>query len=260
MVQEKIALTTLIATLAGSGCAIVGPGERGVKRTLGELSRAIHEPGPVFFNPFVTSVVTLPVRTNNVEVRLALPSKEGLTVQAEISILYRIVPESVPAILETIGEDYERAVVLTTFRSAAADVSSQHNAKDMHSNQRASIEREITDKMNGLIGARGFEVERVLLKSISLPDTLSRAIEEKLAAEQEAQRMAFVLQREQQEATRKRTEAEGIRDAQQVINQGLTELLIKWKAIEVFRELSQSPNTKVIFTDGKAPLLIPSQD
>jgi prohibitin 1 len=248
------------ALLLGAGCAIVGPGERGVKRTLGELGRVVHEPGPVFFNPFVTSLVTVPVRTRNVEVRLSLPSREGLTIEAEISILYRVLPAAVPAILETIGEDYERSVVLTTFRSAAADVSSRHNAKDMHSSERAGIERQITDTMNGLLGGRGFEVERVLLKSIALPSTLSRAIEEKLAAEQEAERMTFVLQREQQEAARRRTEAEGIRDAQQVINQGLTELLIKWRAIEVFRELSQSPNAKVIFTDGKSPLLLPAQD
>lgn len=243
--------------LLGSGCAIVGPGERGVKRTLGELGSHIFEPGPVAYNPFITSVVKVPVRTSNVEVRLALPSKEGLTIQAEISILYRLLPEAVPTILETIGEEYERSLILTTFRSAAADTSARHNAKDMHSSERSAIEQEITDKMNSLLGFRGFEIERVLLKSISLPATLSRAIEEKLSAEQEAQRMQFVLQREQQEALRKKTEAEGIRDAQQVINEGLSELLIKWRAIEAFRELANSPNTKVIFTDGKSPLLIP---
>ncbi len=251
---------TLVPTLAilaiATGCATVAPGERGVKRTLGALDDTVYPPGVVFHNFFVTSVVRLPVRTQNLEVNLPLPSREGLTVQSEISILYRIRPDAVPMVLEDIGEDYQYSVVLPTFRSAAADISARHSAKDMHSRERNEIEREITARLREELGPRGFEIERVLLKSIVLPKGLSLAIEEKLSAEQEAQRMAFVLDREKREAERRRVEATGIRDAQKIIDGGLTPMLIQYRALEAFSSLARSPNAKVIITDGKSPLLI----
>ncbi len=255
----------LLATLAftwalTSACAIVPPGERGLISSLGALSEESYPPGPVFYNPLVQEVVTVPVRTTNVEERLNLPSREGLTIEAEISILYRIRGDAVRAVMDSIGPDYERGVILTTFRSAAANIASQHNAKDMHSGQRAIIEGEITEQMNQVLRPRGFEIETVLLKSIVLPPTLARAIEAKLAAEQDAQRMQFVLQREQQEAERKVTEAKGIRDAQRIVNEGLTPMLIQYQSLETFRALASSPNAKVIVTDGKAPLLVSDDD
>jgi prohibitin 1 len=242
--------------VGSTGCAVIGPGERGLRMTLGKLEREAHAPGPVLFNPLVSTVAVVPVRTVNRELALALPSREGLTIQAEISLLYRIRPEAVTEIFESIGTDYERAVVLTAFRSAASEVSSRHNAKDMHSSERSNIETEVRDRMNAAIGARGFEVERVLLKSIVLPAGLARAIEEKLAAEQDAQRMQFVLEREQREAERRKVEAVGLRDSQRIIDEGLTPMLIQWRSVEAFRELANSRNAKVIFTVGRTPLLL----
>lgn len=207
--------------------------------------------------PFISSVVTMPTRTTKLEVNLALPSQEGLLVSAELSILYHVRPESIREILETVGRDYEQSVVLTAFRSAAANVASRHAAKDMHSGARAAIESEIATRLNESIGPRGFEVEAVLLKSIALPAGLAEAIQAKLAAEQRAEQMQFVLETERREADRRRVEAEGIRDAQRIVDQGLSPLLIQWRAIEAFRELAASPNTKVVFTDGRSPLLIP---
>lgn len=250
------AILTGIFALSLGGCATVAPGERGIKRTLGDLDTVVYPPGVVWHNFFVTTVVRLPVRTQNLEVRLNLPSREGLTVQSEISILYRIRPDAVPALLETVGESYERTLVLPTFRSAAADVSSRHNAKEMHSKERKAIEDEIATRLREELTPRGFDIERVLLKSISLPAGLSAAIEEKLAAEQEAQRMAFVLDRERREAERRVVEAEGIRDAQLIIDGGLTPMLIQYRSLEAFLALAKSPNAKVIITDGRAPLLL----
>lgn len=246
-----------VAVLMGaSGCAIVGPGERGLRSTLGRLEPEAHPPGPLPFNPFLSRVTVVPVRTVNRELGLLLPSREGLTIQAEISLMYRLRPEAVPTIFETIGGEYEKAVVLTAFRSAAAEVSSRHNAKDMHSSERANIETEIRERLNSALGPRGFEVERVLLKSIVLPAGLARAIEDKLEAEQAAQQMQFVLEREQREAERRRVEAVGIRDSQRIVNEGLTPLLIRWRAIEAFRELAASKNAKVIITNGESPLMV----
>jgi regulator of protease activity HflC (stomatin/prohibitin superfamily) len=240
-----------------AGCAVVSPGERGIRQTLGKLGDDVHRPGTVAHWPFIASVVKIPVRTTKLEMNLALPSQEGVTVDAELSVLYRVKEDSVQDILETIGADYERSVVLTSFRSAAADIASRHAAKDMHSGARAAIEAEIADELNAMIGPRGFEVEGVLLKSIRLPPTLADAVQAKLAAEQRAQQMQFVLEAERREADRRRVEAEGIRDAQRIVDQGLSPLLIQWRAIEAFRELATSSNSKVIFTDGRTPLLVP---
>lgn len=259
----KFSLTltaALIQATVVSGCAIVPPGERGLISSLGDLSKESYPPGAVPYNPFFQEVLTVPVRTMNVEVRLNLPTREGLTLEAEISILYRIRPDAVRLVAESIGPDFERSVILTTFRSAAANISSQHNAKDMHSGQRSVIEGEVTDQMNLTLRSRGFEVETVLLKSIVLPSILSRAIETKLAAEQDAQRMQFVLLREQQEAERRVTEAKGVRDAQRIVNEGLTPMLIQYQSLETFRALAASPNAKVIVTDGKAPFLLGADD
>jgi len=252
--------TVLVCVALSVGaCAIIPPGERGVRRTLGQLDDEVLSPGPAFFNPFLTTVVTVPVRTMNLEVRLPLPSKEGLTIQSEISILYRVNPLFVPKILEEVGPDYERVLILSIFRSAAATVSARHFAKDMHSGRRGEIEREISLLMNEALHPRGFEVEAVLMKSILLPERLTQAIELKLQSEQEALRMEFVLARERLEAQRRLTEAKGLRDAQQVLAEGLTPLVIQFRALEVFGALAASSNTKIIFTDGRSPLLLPPE-
>ena len=130
----------------------------------------------------------------------------------------------------------------------------------MHTGQRAEIERAIRDLMMTQLKDRGFTVEAVLLKSIALPAGLTKAIEEKLAAEQDAQRMQFVLDKERQEAQRRIIEAEGTRDAQKIINEGLTPMLIRFKTIEAFNKLSTSPNSKVIITSGDTPLMLNSGD
>lgn len=239
-----------------SSCTVVRQGEIGVKRKMGKLNDKVEEPGSVVFNPFTTKVIKLPIRTQNLEIVSNLPSKEGLNVQSIISILYRVDPNMAPMILETIGTDYEEAIISGIFRSAAADVCSRFFAKDMHTAQRALIEREIQKRMMTLLSDRGFEIEAVLLKTIQLPSGLARAVEEKLEAEQDAQRMEFLLQREQLEAKRKMVEAEGIRDAQKIISEGINPMVIQWQSIDAFKKLAESPGSKVIITDGKTPMLI----
>jgi regulator of protease activity HflC (stomatin/prohibitin superfamily) len=155
-----------------------------------------------------------------------------------------------------IGANYEEDLIVSVFRSAAADVSARFLAKDMYSAERASIEREIAAAMTRLIDQRGFIVEAVLMKSIQLPAGLARSIEQKLESEQQAQRMQFVLEQEKAEADRKRVEANGIRDAQKIIADGLSPMVIQWRTIEAFRHLATSPNSKVIVTDGRAPLML----
>lgn len=255
MKKNRLGLWGMLALLL-AGCATVRPGEVGMKQTFGRLKPYVYPQGLVGFNPFVTQIVKVPTRTVNLEVQLSLPSKDGLNIRAEISILYRIHPEQAPKVVEEIGLNYEEVVILSVFRSAAADVCSRFLAKDMYTDSRMKIEGEIRQQMQDILQVRGFDIENVLLKSIGLPAGLTRAIEEKLEAEQNAERMNFELQREELEAQRRIIEAKGIRDAQQIIEAGLTDKIIQWQSIEAFRSLANSSGAKLIITDGKAPLLI----
>lgn len=253
-ITVSIALALCLGLL--SSCTVVRQGEVGVKRTLGKIKPQPLTEGVRGFNPLTATIIKVPTRTMNIEVRVPLPSKEGLTVQSDVSILYRVDGQQAPKIVEQIGRNYEEVVILPVFRSAVADISSRYFAKDMHTGQRAEIEKAIRELMMTQLKDRGFAVESVLLKSIALPAGLTKAIEEKLEAEQDAQRMQFVLDKERQEAQRRIIEAEGIRDAQKIINEGLTPMLIQFKSIEAFNKLSTSPNSKVIITNGDTPMLL----
>lgn len=251
----KIFISFLLVTLLLSACAIVRPGEVGVKQRLGNLSDKIHTQGSVWYNPLTTKVVKTNVQVNDIELSLSLPSKEGLSVVAQISILYKIDENSVPKVIRSLGMRYE-AIISNVFRSASADVCSKYFAKDMHSGMRAEIEEAIRVKMAEILSPQGIMVSAVLMKSIQLPAGLASSIEQKLQAEQDAMRMEFVLQKEKLEAERKIIEATGTKDAQKIVSEGLTDNIIKIRSIEAFMELSKSPNSKIIITDGKVPFLV----
>ncbi len=228
------------------------------------------------------------MRTMNLAIVENLPSKEGLTIRSESSILYRVKSSAVPQILKETGMQFEEMLILPVFRSAASDVCSKYFAKDMHSAKRAEIEEEIKKRLIDVCAPKGFVIEAVLLKSITLPSGLSKSIESKLEAEQDALRMQFVLDRQKQEAQRQiidaegakeiariqaegkknatiidaeakargiEIEAEGIKRANDLISVSLTPNVLKFKQIEAFQKLSASPNTKTIITDGKTPIV-----
>jgi prohibitin 1 len=292
-------LPILLTAAFLSSCTIIRQGEVGVKRRLGKIDETFVEQGPTGYNPLTTTIIRVPTRTVNIEVRPDLPSKEGLTIRSEISILYRIKPEAAPKILQNIGLNFESEVILPVFRSASADVTARFDAKDMHSGERSQIENAIRKQMSEILEPRGFIIDNVLMKSIRLPDGLARTIEEKLQAEQDAQRMEFVKEREKRDAERRIIEAEGkkeiariqaegeknaviiqaearkrmfeieaegkanamkieadaTRRANDTINRTLTPAVLKLRQIEAFRSLSNSNNSKLIITDGKAPFL-----
>ncbi|MEM9258165.1 MAG: prohibitin family protein [Bacteroidota bacterium] len=243
-------LLLLAATLILPSCTIVREGQVGVKRTLGKYREKPIDQGVTFFNPFITAVEKVSTQTENMEVGLNLPTKEGLNIRAEISILYSLDSRKAPDVLRQIGSNYERSLILPVFRSAVADVSARYFAKDMHTGQRAIIEGAIQEQMAKNLEGRGVNIETVLVKSIQLPQNLARAIEEKLEAEQQALRMEFILQQTKQQAEQQRIQAEGTRDAQLIIAEGLTEEILRFKSIEAFLQLAQSTNAKVIVTGG----------
>ncbi len=221
---------------------------------MGKLSDKVLDQGAYFYNPFITKVVKTPVRSVNLELELNLPSKEGLNIGSKISILYRIDKQSVPSLIENIGRGYE-VIIKSVFRSASAD-SSQFMAKDMHSGKRAEIEEQIATSMASILQEKGIIIEAVLLKTIQLPKGLYSSIEQRLEAEQQALRMTFVLEQEKREAERKVIEAEGNRDAQKILSEGLTDEILKLRSIEAFLKLAQSQNAKVIITDGETPMIV----
>lgn len=256
MKGRKLLLLTALASILLTSCMVIREGEVGVKRKLGKYNDDVYTSGLRGYFPVITTIEKVSTQTNNIEVGIIIPSKEGLSIRSEISILYSILPEKAPNILRTIGPSYEQNVILPVFRSAIADVTSRFYAKDMHSGERSTIEQAIKQQMMTNLDGRGITIEAVLMKSIQLPASLATAIEAKLAAEQEAQRMEFVLQSEEREAERKKIEARGIRDAQLIIAEGLNPMILNFKSIEAFMELAKSQNAKVIITDGGMPMMI----
>ena len=284
----QFSIVFIFSMLLFSSCARIIQGEVGVKRRFGKVGKKVIPPGLVVFNPFFTRVIKVPIRTVNLEISTGLPSKEGLTIKSEISILYRIKSKDAIDVLENIGLDFEEVIILPVFRSASADVCARFMAKDMHSAERSKIEREIRDQMTTTLEARGFIIEAVLMKNITLPAGLSKAIEDKLQAEQDALRMEFILQRESKDAERRVieaegqkqisiiqaeaqkqsqtimaegekaariTEAQGIKEANELMNASLTPTVLKYKSIEAYRVLIGSNNAKVIISDGKTPII-----
>lgn len=253
--MKKLVSLSILFGFLFSSCAVIRQGEVGVVRTLGRYSDTPYTEGLRFYKPFVSNMVRVQVQTINLEVGVNLPSKEGLNINSEVSILFNVSPKETPVLLRQVGRDFENRVILPVFRSAAADISAKFYAKDMHSGQRGVIETQIRERMDSLLRDKGIVIEAVLIKSIRLPDNLARAVEEKLEAEQQSLRMQFVLEKAKQEAQVKIVEAEGIRDAQAIITEGLNPAILKFKSIEAFRELSKSPNAKVIITDGDVPMM-----
>jgi regulator of protease activity HflC (stomatin/prohibitin superfamily) len=247
-----------ISLLSLSSCTIIRPGEVGVKQRLGKLNETVVTTGNIVYNPFISKVIKASSQTKNIELSLSLPSKEGLSITSQISILYRIEPEKLPSLIKTIGLEYE-GIITNVFRSAAADVCAQYFAKDMHSGMRANIEASIRERMTSVLQPQGLTIEAVLMKSIQLPAGLANSIEQKLQAEQNAMRMEFVLQQEKLEAERVIIQAKGQRDAQKILSEGLTDQILKLRSIEATLELAKSPNGKIIIGGAHNPFLIDSE-
>ena len=263
----KIYCSLLVFLFLFSSCVVVRQDEVAIKRRQGKLiGQPISQTAKVY-NPLFATYIKVPTRIINFKVNLDIPSKEGLTIGSEMSILYRVKPSEVKNLLENVGINYEQELIAPVFRSALADVSARFMAKDMHTGNRASIESEVKDMINETLDEKGIIIEQVLMKRIVLPQSLSAAIELKLAAEQRAQQMQFVLETERLENERKLIEANGLAQANIIeakgtaqaneeLNRGLNDKVLRLRAIEAFEKLSNSANAKVIITDGKTPLIV----
>ena len=235
----------VILFLVGGPFRTVPAGNVGVKDFFGSVSANVLSPGINVVMP-LTRVIKMSVQTLEMKEVADVPSKEGLILSLETSLLYQLDPARAAEIYRTVGADYSGTIVEPQFRSAIREITASYEAKSLYSAERDKIAGEIFDLFKRLAGQRGIIVQQVLLRKIGLPPVVANAIQEKLRREQEAEQMKFVLQKEQQEAERKRIEAQGIADFQRVVAQGISPQLLEWKGIEATEKLAQSPNSKVV--------------
>jgi prohibitin 1 len=175
-----------------------------------------------------------------------VPSKEGMTMTIEVSVLYHLDPEKASDIYRSVGSDYAGVLLEPQFRSVTRGVTATYEAKALYSAERDKIARETLELFRKMAEGRGIISEAVLLRKIGLQAVVANAIQEKLKREQEAEQMKFVLQKESQEAERKRIEAQGVADFQRIVASGISQQLLEWKGIEATEKLALSANTKVV--------------
>ncbi len=224
---------------------IIPAGHVGIKDFFGVVSDSTLAPGFRMVIPF-TRIVRMSVRTQELKEMAETPSREGLIMGLEVSVLYRLDPAKAVEMYKTVGPEYDSIVVDPQLRSAIREVTASYDAKVLYSSERERIAKEIEKFFIRLSSDRGIVTEQVLLRKIAMPPVVANAIQEKLRREQEAEQMKFVLQKEQQEAERKRIEAQGIADFQKIVTQGISPQLLEWKGIEATEKLVASPNSKII--------------
>lgn len=244
----KKVLTLFGAAALLASCTVVRPGEAAMKQRLGKLVGNSHMGGPIVYNPFITKVIKINTRTVEIFNVLPLPTKEGLSVNAEISLLYHIDPAKAQSIYTHFGRNYEEVMVLSNFRATAREISARYTAKELYATERLKIEKAIFDELVDHIQGHGFIIDAVLLKDIDLPPQMMQAIENKVTAEQAALQMEFVIEKQKKEAERMIIEANAVKQAQDIINSSLTEKQLQYNQIEAMKSLINSPNTKVIIT------------
>lgn len=249
----------------------VDAGRLGVVKLFGKVSEDVLQPGLHVVNPLAV-VVSLDAQTQNYTMSavhtegdvtgddaIRIMTADGLEVTIDISIIYHIVPEEAPKILSEIGETYKDKLVRPITRSRIRDAAVFYQAVELYTEKRDEFQARITESITKELGDRGLAVESVLVRNITLPESIKEAIESKVQAEQEAKKMTFVLQKETQEAERRRVEAQGIADSQRIVSESLNEKLLRYEQIKAWKELALSPNAKVIVMDGDTPVILGGQ-
>ena len=237
-------------------------GSVGVQTLFGKVQDNVLESGLHIINPLVevhpfniqTQNYTMSAKSGEGQVEgddaIRVLSSDGLEVTIDLSVLYKVRTDKAPFILQNIGERYENNIVRPVTRTAIRDNAVNYQAVDLYSTKRAEFQSRINQTITQSFGKNGLEVQSVLIRNISLPASVKASIESKINAEQEAQKMQFVLQKERQEADRKRVEAQGIADYQKILSTGLSDKQLVYESIKAQKEIALSPNAKVIIIGG----------
>ena len=265
-----IRIIGFLILLLGLGFASVKqiePGDVGVQKLFGKVNTNILESGLNLINPLV-EVVTFDVRTQNYTMSgvhdegdkmgddaIRVLSADGLEVIIDLTVLYKVIPTEAPRILKQIGTDYRNTIVRPICRTKIRDNAVYYDAVALYSSKRDEFQSRIFKTIETDFKSRGLILEQLLVRNITLPASVKAAIESKINAEQEAQKMTFVLQKEKQEAERKRVEAQGIADYQKILSTGLSDKQLQY---EMIKAIATSPNAKLIIMDSKkgAPIIV----
>lgn len=267
-----VGLGIILLGLSSSCFVQIQPGEVGVKTLFGSIQSGILTEGLNFINPLV-EVKKFDVRTQNYTMSavhdegshsgddaIRVLAADGLEVIIDLSVLYHIVPDKAPDILRNTGgrEVITDKIIRPLARTKIRDNAVYYDAVALYSTKREEFQQKITQTIEKDFAERGIVLEDILIRNITLPESVKLAIESKINAEQEAQKMKFVLDKERQEADRKRVEAQGISDYQRILTSTLTDKLLQYEQIKAQRELATSANAKVVIMgSGKtAPVLI----
>ncbi len=271
-----------IGRMVGVGIALLGvvsslfvqveSGQVAVKTLFGKVQEGVLYEGLNVVNPMM-DVVHFTARTQNYTMSAAhegeggerigddmirVLSADGLEVEFDLTILFRIIPEKAPEILRSIGPNYVDVIVRPMTRTKIRDFAAYYDAVSLYSTKRDEFQSRLFKALENEFAGRGLVLEQVLIRNINLPESVKMAIEAKINAEQESQKMKFILDKEKQEADRKRVEAQGIADYQRILTASLTDKLLQYEQIKAQKELANSPNAKVVIMNGgkSAPILI----
>jgi regulator of protease activity HflC (stomatin/prohibitin superfamily) len=255
-------LVIVIIGLLASSVKIIDPGQVGVQVLFGQVQNNVLESGLHLINPAV-DVTTFSIQTENYTMSarssegqvqgddaIRVLSSDGLEVTIDLSVLYRVKAAKAPFILQNIGPDYQDKIVRPVTRTAIRDNAVNYQAVDLYSSKREEFQFKINKTISDNFAKNGLEVQQILVRNITLPESVRQSIESKIQAEQDAQKMQFVLQKERQEADRKRVEAQGIADYQKIISVGLTPQQLEYQSILAQKQIATSANAKVIIIGG----------
>lgn len=252
-----LGIVVLLIGLLTQSVRTIDAGKVGVQKLFGKVLDEVKYEGIHVINPLVELVI-IDIRTQNYSMVAkgedtnvgndAIPvlTKDGLQVIIDLTVLYRVTATDAPNIIRTIGVDFEAKIIRPIIRSEIRDNAANYDAIELYAEFREQFENNLRDAIKTDLLSRGFELEQLLIRKINLPESVKQSIERKITADQEAQRMQYVLAKEKQEAERRRVEAQGIADAQKIINSGLSDKLLKFEYIKVQKELVNSPNAKII--------------
>lgn len=266
MVKNVVYILILIVLI--SSCIVqVGPGEVGVQTLFGSVQDRVLYSGLNFVNPLV-EVEKMDVKTQAYTMSIVQDegvrqgddaittlSSDGLTLTLDLTVWYRLNAVDAPMVFQSIGIDYVIKIVRPAIRTSIRDVSVMYAATEIYSNKRDDFVKEVTKNLENAFLGRGIILEKVLLRNVNLPDMVRNAIDEKIAADQKSQQMVYVLQKERQEAERKKVEAQGISDAQKIVSQTITQPYLQYLYIQTMKELTTSPNKTFLIAPFDQKLL-----
>ena len=256
-----LVVVVIVLILLWASVAKVNTGNVGVLTMFGRVTGEVLPEGIHLVNPFKVNN-ELSIRTQEIKESASVPSNEGLVINLDTSLLFHLNPGKAAEAYQKLGPNYMDVIVEPTLRAAIREATASHSANALYTGEREQVGQQIYTQLVRELTPRGVEVERVLLRDIQLPATLKTSIEAKQQAEQESLAMSFRLQKETQEAQRKRIEAAGIRDFEQIVSQGISPQLLEWKGIEATEKLADSKNTKVVVIGNSKnglPLILGSQ-